>query len=206
MSVCDRIVEGTTAFLVKTLLRPKLYFETPEARCKRLPEPCIVVVNHTSHLDGPVLNTTFRKNRLHTLAAKDRFAQKWFGFFLRHTGCIPIDRENPDLSWVHTSLDILHKQRENIVIFPEGRHGEHRKQLPFHPGVIMLAAMARVPVIMLYIDGPHQVARKRSRLMVSAPFELPAGNAMSADYINAQTAFLQDRMKLLMNHFIEAAE
>lgn len=202
MSIADKLVQGTTAFLVRTLLRPKVYFTTPEARCEKLPEPSILVVNHTSHLDGPVLVTMFRKNRMHPLAAKDRFEQKGFGFFLRHTGCIPIDRQHPDLTWVHESLDVLHKQKENIVIFPEGRHGEHRKQLPFHPGVVMLTALAQVPVIMVYIDGPHQVARKRSRLIVSEPFRLEAPTAgLTPEYINAQTELLQQKMKDLTAYF-----
>lgn len=206
MRLSDSILEGITAFLVKAVYHPKVYFETPEAECKKLPEPCIIVVNHTSHLDGPILNTMFHKNHLHTLAAKDRFEQKGFGFFLRHTGCVPIDRQNPDLTWVHTSLDILHRQKENIVIFPEGRHGSHREQLPFHSGVIMLTALAKVPIIMVYIDGPHHKFNQRSRLMVSAPFNLPEGNAMSSEYITEQTEFLQELMKTLMNNFIKATE
>lgn len=207
VSTMDRIVEGATAFLVKTLLRPKLYFESPETCCDKFPEPSVVVVNHTSHLDGPVLNTVFRKNRLHTLAAKDRFGQKGFGFFLRHTGCIPIDREHPDLTWLHASMDILHVKKENVVIYPEGRHGTHRQQLPFHPGVAMLAAMARVPVVMVYIDGPHTILFKRSRLMVSAPFELdPPSGGMTADYVNEQTEWLQNRMKELMKSFEAAVD
>jgi 1-acyl-sn-glycerol-3-phosphate acyltransferase len=204
MSLTDSIIEGTTAFLVRTLLRPKVYFENPENRVKKLQEPCVVVVNHTSHLDGPVLNTVFRRNRMHSLAAKDRFYQKGFGFFLRHTGCIPIDRQSPDLTWVHQSLDVLHKQHENIVIYPEGRHGSHRQQLPFHSGVVMLAALAQVPIVMVYIDGPHYVARKRSKLIVSEPFRLTAPTAgINEDYVNAQTEFLQEKMKSLMELFIK---
>ena len=206
MSVVDRLVTGTTAFLVKTLLRPKVYFETPQASTDKLPEPCIVVVNHTGHLDGPVLLTMFRKNKMHTLAAKDRFEQKGFGFFLRHTGCVPIDRQHADLSWVHTSLDLLHREHCNVVIFPEGRHGSHRCQLPFHSGVIMLAALAKVPVVMVYIDGPLKVLGPRARLMVSEPMRLKEGNAMDAAYVKEQTEFLQERMRGLMGEFVRVVE
>ena len=206
MSVADKVVMGVTSFLVKTLLRPKVYFETPEASCDKLPEPCIVVVNHTSHLDGPILLTMFRSNVIHPLAAKDRFEQKGFGFFLRHTGCIPIDRQHADLSWVHTSLDYLHVKRQNVMICPEGRHGTHRCQLPFHPGVIMLSALAKVPIVMVYIDGPFKVLGPRARFMVSAPFELADGNAMDVQYIKAQTEFLEERMKSLMDEFIRVTE
>ncbi len=53
------------------------------------------------------MNTVFKHDSIHNLAAKDRFQQKGFGFFLRHTGCIPIDRQNPDTSWIHESLRML---------------------------------------------------------------------------------------------------
>lgn len=122
----DIIVEKTTSSLVRLLLRPKVYFLDPELQADKLKEPSILVINHTSHLDGPVVNTVFSKDRIHNLAAKDRFEQKGFGFFLRHTGCIPIDRRNPDLSWVHESLRVLNEEKENVAIFPEGAHGKDR--------------------------------------------------------------------------------
>lgn len=204
MDLSERIVEGVIKFLVVTLLRPKVYFENEEEPWDKLPEPRVLIVNHTSHLDGVVLGTVFSKNHMHSLAAKDRFEQKTFGFFLRNTGCIPIDRNNPDLSWVHQSMDYLHNKHENIVIFPEGRHGKHREQLPFHPGVVMLAALAQVPLVMVYIDGPHYLARKRSRLIVSKEFTLaPPTNGLNSEYINEQTVFLQNKMKDLMNLFID---
>ena len=120
-------VEKTTSALVRLLLRPKPYFLEEEKQADKLHEPSILVINHTSHLDGPVVNTVFRKDRIHNLAAKDRFEQRGFGFFLRHTRCIPIDRQNPDLSWIHGSLRVLHEEKENVAIFPEGAHGTHRK-------------------------------------------------------------------------------
>ena len=97
------IVEKTTSALVRLLLRPKAYFLDAERQADKLKEPSILVINHTSHLDGPVVNTVFSRDHIHNLAAKDRFEQRGFGFFLRHTRCIPIDRQNPDLSWIHES-------------------------------------------------------------------------------------------------------
>lgn len=197
-------VEKTTSALVRLLLRPKPYFLDPEKQADKLNEPSILVINHTSHLDGPIVNTVFRKDRIHSLAAKDRFEQKGFGFFLRHTRCIPIDRQNPDLSWVHESLRVLHEEKENVAIFPEGAHGTHRKQLPFHSGVVMLAALANVPIVMVYIDGPCKILRKCSKLIVAPPYRLdPPGDGLNSDYINQQTATLQNRMKDLMDEFIK---
>ena len=196
-------VEKTTSALVRLLLRPKPYFLEEEKQADKLKEPSILVINHTSHLDGPIVNTVFRKDRIHNLAAKDRFEQRGFGFFLRHTRCIPIDRQNPDLSWIHESLRVLHEEKENVAIFPEGAHGTHRKQLPFHSGVVMLAALANVPIVMVYIDGPHKILRKRSKLIIAPPYRLdPPVEGLNSDYVEHQTQILQKRMSLLMEEFI----
>ena len=200
-------VEKTTSALVRLLLRPKPYFLDQEKQADKLHEPSILVVNHTSHLDGPVVNTVFRKDRIHNLAAKDRFEQPGFGFFLRHTRCIPIDRQNPDLSWIHESLRVLREEKENVAIFPEGAHGTHRKQLPFHSGVVMLAALANVPIVMVYIDGPHKILRKRSKLIIAPPYRLdPPVEGLNSDYVEHQTQVLQKRMSQLMEEFIRREE
>lgn len=200
-------VEKATSALVRLLLRPKPYFLEEEKQADKLHEPSILVINHTSHLDGPIVNTVFRKDRIHNLAAKDRFEQKGFGFFLRHTRCIPIDRQNPDLSWVHESLRVLHEEKENVAIFPEGAHGSHRKQLPFHSGVVMLAALAKVPIVMVYIDGPHKILRKRSKLIIAPPYRLdPPDDGLNSDYVVKQTEILQERMSQLMEEFIKRDE
>lgn len=207
MKLATVVLEKTTSALVRLLLRPKVYFLDKERQALKLNEPSILVINHTSHLDGPVVTTLFKDDIIHNLAAKDRFEQRGFGFFLRNTRCIPIDRKNPDLSWVHESLRMLHQEKENIAIFPEGAHGTHRKQLPFHSGVIMLAALANVPIVMVYIDGPHKVARKRTKLIVAPPFRMdPPLEGLNSDYINAQTEILQNKMKELMAEFIKMDE
>jgi len=194
--------EAIVAFLVRWLIHPKLSYANPERKAEILAEPSILVVNHTGHLDGPVVNTSFRDKRIHTLAAKDRFEQRVMGFMLRHTRCIPIDRNTPDLSWVHESLKVLNQDREHIAIYPEGRHGEHRKQLPFHPGVVMLAAIAQKPIVMIYVDGPARFFHSTG-LIVSQPFRLGAPvKGLNSDYLNQQAVVLQDKMVELMNEYI----
>jgi 1-acyl-sn-glycerol-3-phosphate acyltransferase len=204
MKTTTHIVEGLTAFLVKVLLRPKVYYVEPPKHFHKLDDPSLLIINHTCHLDGPVVTTVFLKDKIHNLAAKDRFEQRGFGFFLRHTRCIPIDRQNADLSWIHESIKTIQQDKESVAIFPEGRHGEHRKQLPFHPGAAMLAAVSQAPLVMVYIDGPIKIFGPRTRLIVSPPFHLaPPTNGMNSDYINEQTEMLQQKMKELMEELVK---
>lgn len=191
------------AFITRMLCKPTVYYLDPARKDEILAEPSIIVCNHTGHMDGGVVNTALLPHKVHTLAAKDRFEQRGFGFLLRHTGAIPIDRQNPDTTWIHESLKVLREDKEHIIIYPEGRHGEHRKQLPFHPGVTMLTAIAQVPVVMIYQDGPIKLFH-RNKLIIAPPFRLdPPEKRLSADYVGEQTALLQEKMKELMNAFIE---
>lgn len=204
MKMTTYLVEGVTAFLVKVLLRPKVYYLVPPKRRRRLDSPSVLIINHTGHLDGPVVSTVFRKDHIHNLAAKDRFEQRGFGFFLRNTRCIPIDRQNADTTWVHQAIHTLQQDKESVAIFPEGRHGEHRKQLPFHPGAAMLAAVSQAPLVMVYIDGPIKILGSRARMIVSPQFHLdPPTEGMNAEYLMAQTQMLQEKMKGLMEELVK---
>ena len=204
MKIMTYIVEGLTSFLVKVLMRPKVYYVEPPKHLHKLDDPSLLIINHTCHLDGPVVTTVFLKDKIHNLAAKDRFEQRGFGFFLRHTRCIPIDRQNADLSWIHESIKTIQQDKESVAIFPEGRHGEHRKQLPFHPGAAMLAAVSQAPLVMVYIDGPIKLFGPRARLIVSPQFHLaPPTKGMNSDYINEQTEVLQQKMKELMEELVK---
>lgn len=204
----DNFLGLIITFLVRTLLAPKVYFQNKDIKKakKAITEPSIIVCNHTGHLDGPCINVVVRPHKVHSLAAKDRFQQKNFGFWLRHTGCIPIDRQNADTSWIHESLRVLRVEKENVAIYPEGRHGEHRKQLPFHSGVTMLAVMAQVPIVMVYMDGPMRFFH-RNGVMIGEPFRIPMPAAgLSADYVDEQTHILEEKMASLMNEYIQRAE
>lgn len=199
----DTKLNPPLAFITRMLCKPTVYYLDPSRKDEILAEPSIIVCNHTGHMDGGVVNTALLPHKVHTLAAKDRFEQRGFGFLLRHTGAIPIDRQNPDTTWIHESLKVLREDKEHIIIYPEGRHGEHRKQLPFHPGVTMLTAIAQVPIVMIYQDGPVELFR-RNKLIIAPPFRLePSEHRLSADYVAEQTELLQEKMKELMNAFIE---
>ena len=208
MTGIDTKLHPLTSFLVRLLLRPKLWYEDPSREKEVLSEPSLVVCNHTGHLDGPLVTTVLRKKgAIHNLAAKDRFEQRGFGFFLRHSGCIPIDRQKADSSWIHDSIKVLKEEKECVAIFPEGRHGSYREQLPFQPGAALLASMAGVPIVMVYVDGPVRILGKRAQLMVSVPFRLvQPGQGLNSEYILVQTQMLQDRMKILTEEFISVSK
>lgn len=192
----DAVLKGLIYCLVHLFFRPKLEFVDPSQKEKILSEPSILVSNHIWHLDGMVIGSKFFSKKICHMAAKDRFADKKQAFFFRHMNCIPIDRQQLDTSWLYQALDKLKKQQEHIAIYPEGRHGHDGEILPFHSGITTIAALAQVPLVMIYIDGPYNwLIGRRIRLLVSSPFYLDAPtNGMNADYISEQTEKLHTKM------------
>lgn len=195
----DKVFNAVVGLLVRILFRPRLILPHNASLDEILYEPSILVSNHTSHLDGPVLNTVLRPRRIHSLAAKDRFEQCGFGWFLRHTYCIPIERRRPDLQWIRDSTAVLKNDRESVAIYPEGRHGKHRQMLPFHSGAVMLALTADVPVVPVYIDGPLKLLR-RTKVVIDSPERIaPPEEGISAEYVERQTERLRERIMALMD-------
>ncbi|MBQ0025016.1 MAG: 1-acyl-sn-glycerol-3-phosphate acyltransferase [Bacteroidales bacterium] len=186
-------------FIVKVFCNPKVYFEKETEKGRpTLDGPTIILSNHINHLDGTVISYVFRKYSPHNMAAKDRFEQgglmKWY---LTKGKCIPIDRKTLSTDWLRAAVRTLSLDKENIAIYPEGRHGSNRQILPFHSGVTTIAAMTGCPIVMVYIDGPYKFG-KRCRLIVSEPLHLdPMTEGMNADYIGGQTEKLHTKMEQL---------
>ncbi len=183
--------------LVWLIHKPDIHYENgSESDRIVLSEPTLVVSNHISHIDGTIISYVFRKNILRHLAAKDRCEQGgFFGWYLKKSGCIPIDRQAISTQWLHTSINVMKQDGHSIAIYPEGRHGENGQILPFHSGATMIAAFAGVPVVLTYIDGPYRWFRHVD-IIASEPFKLPAppNGLPTADYIAEQTEFLHTRM------------
>ncbi|MCF0207455.1 MAG: 1-acyl-sn-glycerol-3-phosphate acyltransferase [Bacteroidales bacterium] len=191
----EKILFGVLAFSVNVVYKPKVFYVNKSKQGNRFDKPTILVCNHINHQDGTIIGTIFRKEIIHHLAAKDRFENnKGMAWYLRHTGCIPIDRQNIDTQWVYQSIDFLTNKNENICIYPEGRHGKNKEILPFHSGVTTIAALSKAQIVMVYNDGPYSLFR-RIKLIVSEPFHLDEPtNGMTADYIKEQTDKLRDKM------------
>ena len=207
LNLGNRIFMAVIDAIIKVLYHPVVHYEGEEWGKDGTDFPAIIIANHTGHLDGPVMSSALGiYERLHCLAAKDRFDDKWFGFWLRHTNCIPIDRENPNISWIHDSMRLLKADKECVAIFPEGRHGRRREQLPFHSGVTLLAVMAGEPVILVYIDGPLRIFHS-SHIMVGKPFRVrDSEEGISPEFVKEQTELFQNGMKDLMNEYIRISD
>lgn len=130
-----------------------------EANLEGLEPPFIVISNHSSHLDAPLLVTAlpWRITRhVATAVAADYFyRQRWrrtlTSFFFNS---YPVERGRGKKREAGLSVTLL---RENIslAIFPEGTRSRTGQMGSFKPGVAALARALRVPVLPLALVGAH---------------------------------------------------
>jgi 1-acyl-sn-glycerol-3-phosphate acyltransferase len=128
-------------------------------------EPLIVMANHQSYLDIPVLYAALPEP-FGMLAKQELFRLPIFSAAMRGMRCVPIDREN-----VRQSLASLRRAAEqirsgsSIVVFPEGTRSTDGALQDLKTGPFYLAEMARVPIVPVGIRGTRD-ALPKSRLFV----------------------------------------
>jgi len=128
-------------------------------------EPLIVMANHQSFLDIPVLYAALPEP-FGMLAKQELFRLPIFSAAMRGLRCIPIDRDN-----VRQSLASLRQAAEqirsgnSIVVFPEGTRSADGMLQELKTGPFYLAEMARVPIVPVGIRGTGRALAK-SRVLV----------------------------------------
>jgi len=122
----------------------------------------IIVSNHLSYLDIPVLMKTVPKN-IRFVYKKSLTMIPIFGWALYLGGYIPIDRSNARNAIVSLKKAALKlKNRISIVMFPEGTRSIDGKTGEFKRGIFMLADYAEADIIPVSIIGTDTIMPKNS--------------------------------------------
>ena len=133
----------------------------------------ILVFNHVSALDGPVLAIeTGRRLRRETryLVAVEYFANRLFGWVLRRADQIPITRGAGDTVALENVIEAI-KGGALVALAPEGRtdeHGGSQGLQRIRTGVARIALPTGAPVVPVGIWGT-QMRYPRAGLRFSRP-------------------------------------
>ncbi len=113
--------------------------------------PVLLVANHTSYLDPPVVGISSRRCvAFLAQAGLAKFAPlRWW---LAQVGVTLIDREAPSTAALRLVADSL-AAGEVVGLFPEGTRSRDGAVGPFRSGVEFLVRRSRAPVIPIGIDG-----------------------------------------------------
>lgn len=124
--------------------------------------PVLLVANHVSHLDPPLIGSAVPR-RLTFLAKAELFEVPLFGALIRRLGARPLRREGSDAGALRAALRVL-KGGGALLVFPEGTRGAEGRLGPAKPGAGMLAVVGGAPVIPVYIGGSGRAWPRGRRL------------------------------------------
>lgn len=123
--------------------------------------PLIVVVNHSSFLDGWFIGMLFPRE-VHYLM-NDRWFRKsriWNAFF-RWNGVVPVRSEDPRAT-LEAACAVLEKG-EVLAIFPEGKITSDGRLQGFRSGFARMAARSGAPVVPVGMRGAYDCLPRHRR-------------------------------------------
>ena len=139
-----------------------------------LPEKggAILAANHVSGLD-PLLMSCACKKPLRYMIATEEYHRPLLRWLYKAMGTIPVDREGAPEKAFYTALNAL-DQGELIAVYPQGRITLPGESVALKRGVILLADLAKTPIIPVRLSGITGVGkiflaifmRSRARLEV----------------------------------------
>lgn len=137
----------------------------------------VFMSNHMSQYDVLAVVAALEEFQLRWVAKKELTRIPVFGWALKHSGHIIIDRSSHEQAIA--SLRAARTKMEDgisVMIFPEGTRGAAgRPLLPFKKGGFMLALETGFPIVPLAIRGSGRILPRGSLLPASGDIEVVVG-------------------------------
>lgn len=156
-----KIIRWIFNFVTYTLIGMKVYGE------EHIPEkgPFIIVCNHASYFDPPLVGTAVRHHLIHFMAKEELFHNPIMNWFLRYVHTFPVHRGRIDRRAIMESFRVL-KQGEVLGIFPEGTSKDQGILGKFHDGFAGIAMKAGVPVLPAAVINTRSLPKKKGPVCV----------------------------------------
>jgi 1-acyl-sn-glycerol-3-phosphate acyltransferase len=169
--------------------------------------PLLIVANHQSYLDPPLIGAAIRRRHLDFVARAGLFESPILARIISTFNSIPIREEGGDAAAIKEVLRRLEAGRA-VLIFPEGTRSPDGAMRPFKRGVALLVKRARCPVLPVAVEGafdswPRDRGRprfwgRRLAVCVGEPIAYADLMAQGADVALSQLEQEIDRMRLTL--------
>ncbi len=153
----------------------RLVFRVSVMGKNKLPEgPVVLCPNHLSYMD-PLLVACAIDRRITAIAKASLFDKPFLGWFLKHLGIIPVNRDGGDFAAVRAALGAL-KDGQVLAIFPQGTRcaGVPLSDELVRGGVAMMALKGGAKVVPVSITTKNNRVRpfRKVTLNFGEPFEV----------------------------------
>ena len=131
--------------------------------------------NHTSYMDTPVVFAAL-PFQFRILAKKDLWRWPLIGWYLRRSGQMPIDIENPHatLSSLGGAVKAL-RAGMPLFVFPEGGRTVTGELKPFLSGAAYIAIRAQAPLVPIALSGVYELLPIHTRHFYPGELTLRVG-------------------------------
>lgn len=164
----------------------------------------ILMVNHQSWFDIPVLLEAIRGHQFRFLAKESLFRIPLFGHAMSRVGYIGIDRDNPRRGMKSIQEAIARSAHASILIFPEGTRQERLGD--FKIGGMILAIKSGRPIVPMLIAGSGNILPKGSLRVRSGPVAVkffPPVETQDAYTLKEREKLKRDMWNVMHEHFKE---
>lgn len=169
---------------------------------KNIPhQPCIIVANHQSSLDIPLIGHALGK-RPHIWLAWAELAKSPLLRFIIPRNCVLVDATTPTrgLRTMIQAIDIVKRHTWDLIIFPEGARHTDGKVHPFFGGFATIAKKVDRPVVPMRIIGAEKVYPPKTfwihyhpiKVIIGEPMVLQPGETDEAFKERVYNWFIQD--------------
>jgi 1-acyl-sn-glycerol-3-phosphate acyltransferase len=135
--------------------------------------PVLLVANHQSFLDPPLVGLAARRELVY-LARKTLFRNRFFAGLIRAYNAVPIDQEGIGKDGIRTILDQLALGRA-VLVFPEGERTFTGAMNPLKPGIhLVIKRAAQATIVPVGIAGAFHAWPRVRPMPTPAPMFLPA--------------------------------
>ena len=171
-----------TCFAFKTVHRERIIEEGG----------AILAMNHESYLDPPLAGISCLRE-IHYLARKTLLEWPILGPIFPKLNVIPVDQERADMSALKSVIRLV-KAGHCTVVFPEGSRTLDGNFLPSLPGLGLIIAKTRCPVVPMRIFGAREAFPRGGRPHLFSPITLVVGEPIrftDADFAGEGRALYQ---------------
>lgn len=165
--------------------------------------PYLLVTNHISRLDPPILMLAM-PHQIYVLAASEYRRVPLLKQLMEAAGAIWVRRGELDLAALRAALQVL-ERGDVLGLAPEGTRARTRALQRAKPGAAYIALRSGVPILPVALTGTEKMLedflhlrRMRIRVVIGEPFDLPHNGRARGNALEESTEIIMRQIAKLL--------
>lgn len=191
------------AVRIFTLVLLMVLFRFRWRGAKNLPRtgPVLIVANHQSYIDPPLVGCAMGQRQFDFLARAGLFQSKWLGPLITALHSVPVKENGGDPASIKEIIRRL-EQGRIVLIFPEGTRTMNGDIGEFKRGVALILRKSACPVLPVGIAGAYEAWPRGGRPKLFRKVAVQVGTPIQhdellADGVDAALLRLRDEVSAL---------